>query len=153
MWDLHLPTCPLSTVKAHESELRTLLKSPDRSSIKVAPDVSLDLGLDREAKMVLAYAAQEAAVDDSYFIDADHLLRGLLRFPNAASESLKTIALDLSAAREASKTHRATHPEKKSLYLRFFGSPFKAHKVIYIKLLAAIVVMVLASLVIRWLNY
>lgn len=103
--------------------------------------------------MVLAYTAQEAAVDNSYFIDADHLLRGLLCFPNVASEVLKTIALDLSAAREASKTHRAKHPQIKSLYHRIFGSPFNAHRVIYIKLLAVIVVMVLAALAIRWLNY
>lgn len=153
MWDLHLPTCPLSTVKAHESDLRTLLKAPDRSTIKVVPEVSLELGLDRQAKMVLAHTAQEAAADDSYFIDADHLLRGLLCFPNVASDALKTIALDLSWAREASKAHRAKHPRRKTLYHRVFGSPFNVHRGIYIKLLAFIVVMVLAALVIRWLNY
>ena len=153
MWDLHLPTCPLSTVKAHESVLRTLLAAPDRSAIKVVPNVGRDVGLDREAKIALAHTAQEAAVDDSYFIDADHLLRGLLCFPNVASEALKTIPLDLSAAREASKTHRAKHPHKRSVYHRLFGRPFKAHRAIYIKLIAVIVVMVLAALVIRWLNY
>jgi hypothetical protein len=153
MWDLHLPTCPISTVKAHEGVLRRLLSAPDRSAIKVVPNVSRDLGLDREAKMVLAHTAQEAAVDDSYFIDADHLLRGLLCFPNVASEALKAIPLDLSAVREASKTHRAKHPHKRSVYHRLFGRPLKAHRVIYIKILAVLVVMALATLVIRWLNY
>jgi ATP-dependent Clp protease ATP-binding subunit ClpA len=153
MWDPHLPTCPLSAVKAHESELRTLLKAPARPANKVPAELSRDVGLDQDAKKVLAYAPQEAAVGNSYFIDADHLLRGILRFPNEASTALESIPLDLPTVRAASKVHRAKYPEKKTLYHRLFGSPLKAHRDLYIKLLATLAVMLLAGLLIRWLNY
>ena len=153
MWDPHLPSCPLSAVKAQESDLRTLLKAHSRSDIKTPSDMGPNVGLDPEAKKVLAYAAQEATADDSYFIDADHLLRGLLCFPNEASGALKTIELDLATARDASKMHRAKYPEKKSLYHRIFGSPFKAHRIVYMKLIISLAVILSAALLIRWLNY
>jgi len=55
-----------------------------------------------EAQRALAYAAAEADRDGEHWIDCDHLLRGLMRFPNRAQSALFNTELTLSLAREAS---------------------------------------------------
>jgi hypothetical protein len=109
--------------------------------------------LNDNSKMVLAYAAQEAGLDDSYTIDTDHLLRALLRFPNEASAALSSISLDLATAQTLSRRNRAEFPEKKTLYVRLFGAPFRAHRPALLKLLAFVVVLFLGSLLIHSLIY
>ena len=47
-----------------------------------------DTPLDGDAKKAVAYAAKEADHDRQYWIDSDHLLRALLRFPNDAANAL-----------------------------------------------------------------
>jgi len=111
-----------------------------------------DIPLDRNAKMVLAYAFNEAELDSSFYIYGDHLLRGVLRFPNEAAEALQSISLDLAKARDASKLIRAKYPPRKTLYHRLFGSPLRAHRDNLIKLLAVVIVFLLSALLIRWLN-
>jgi ATP-dependent Clp protease ATP-binding subunit ClpA len=66
--------------------------------------------VDKDLKMALAYAADEASLDQQSAIDTDHLLRGLLRFPNEACTVLNAIQLDLAMAREASKRRQAGLP-------------------------------------------
>ena len=99
-----------------------------------------DIPLDRNAKMVLAYAINEAELDYSFYIYADHLLRGVLRFPNEAADVLQSISLDLAKARATSKLIRTKYPPKKTLYHRLFGNPFRAHRDHLIKLLAFVMV-------------
>lgn len=65
-----------------------------------------DLRLDKNAKMALMYAVEEANLDRHPSIDSDHLVRGLLRFPNEASHALQSIKLDLPTARAASQHSR-----------------------------------------------
>ncbi|MGC1156777.1 MAG: Clp protease N-terminal domain-containing protein, partial [Acidobacteriaceae bacterium] len=62
--------------------------------------------LDNVAKLALAYAAEEADRDRQYWIDCDHLLRGLLRFPNEATKALTQSGVMLTGVRDAAKEFR-----------------------------------------------
>ncbi len=62
--------------------------------------------LDPEVKKALAFAVAEADRDREYWIDSDHLLRGLLRFPNQADFALLKTELTLSVARTNSSRDR-----------------------------------------------
>jgi len=140
-----------SFLKDHETNLRSTLGIPMPSG-KALIDLMKDIPLDRNAKMVLADAINEAELDNSFYIYTDHLLRGVLRFPNEAADALQSISLDLARASAASELIRAKYPPKKTLYHHLFGSPFQAHRVALAKLLAFLIVITLASLLIRWLN-
>jgi len=139
-------------LKDNSAQLRSELGIPQKPIIpgKILPAGTIPLN--NNSKMVLAYAAQEANVDDSYYIDTDHLLRGILRFPNEATAALRSISLDLATAQTISRRKRAEHPEDKTLYRRLFGSPFRAHQAVFLKLLAFIIIVSLTTLLIRWLN-
>jgi ATP-dependent Clp protease ATP-binding subunit ClpA len=69
-----------------------------------------DIPLTRDGKKVLAYAVVEADRRWDYWIDCDHLLRGLLRFPNVASHALEQTGINLNSVRSASKSRRREHP-------------------------------------------
>ena len=62
--------------------------------------------LDFETRRALAFAVLEADRDRDYWIDSDHLLRGLLRFPNKADFALLKTELSLNSARLASRKDR-----------------------------------------------
>lgn len=140
-----------SFLKGHETDIRSTLGIPLPRG-KASIDLKKDVPLDRNAKMVLAYAIKEAELDESFYIYVDHLLFGLLRFPNEAADALQSISLDLAKARAASKLIGTKHPHKKTLYHRLFGSPFRAHRLLLIKLLAFVIACLLGGLLIRWLN-
>jgi hypothetical protein len=69
-------------------------------------DKANQLEFDLDAKRALAFAVLEADRDREYWIDTDHLLRGLLRFPNKAHFAVLKTEVDLHAARAASKHDR-----------------------------------------------
>jgi hypothetical protein len=60
--------------------------------------------------MTLAYAVKEANRDWQYWLDCDHLLRGLLRFPNGACSALQQFGIDLKSVRAAGKRRRRQQP-------------------------------------------
>ncbi len=62
--------------------------------------------LDEEARRALLFTVLEADRDREYWIDSDHVLRGLLRFPNKADFSLLKIEVSLASARAASRKDR-----------------------------------------------
>jgi ATP-dependent Clp protease ATP-binding subunit ClpC len=136
----------IGSLKDNEDQLRTVLGIPHPTSHEQ------DIGLNDNSKMILAYAAKEAELDEEYGIDTGHLLRGILRFSNEATAALQSISLDLTKARAASKRYRIEFPSKKTLYHRLFGSPFRAHRVALTKLLIFMIVVTLATLLIRWIN-
>jgi ATP-dependent Clp protease ATP-binding subunit ClpC len=143
----------VGSLNEHTARLRTELAIPCPPKNTKGRDLMSDMRLNDNSKMVLAYAAQEAGLDDSYTIDTDHLLRALLRFPNEASAALSSISLDLATAQTLSRRNRAEFPEKKTLYVRLFGAPFRAHRPALLKLLAFVVVLFLGSLLIHSLIY
>jgi len=64
------------------------------------------LELDFDVKRALAFAVSEADRDREYWIDTDHLLRGLMRFPNKAHFAVLKTEMNLKAARVASRCDR-----------------------------------------------
>jgi hypothetical protein len=64
------------------------------------------LELDTEAKRAFSFALMEADRDNEYWIDSDHLLRGLMRFPNKAHFAVLKTEIDLTMARAASHQDR-----------------------------------------------
>jgi hypothetical protein len=69
-------------------------------------DETKQLELDPEARQTLAFALLEANRDREYWIDTDHLLRGLLRFPNRANFAMLKTEINLKSARIASRRDR-----------------------------------------------
>ena len=104
--------------------------------------------------MVLAYAADEANLDQEYWIDTDHLLRGILRFPNEATAALQSISLDLDKAREASKLNRAEFPSKSPprflFFHRHFAIPFRKFRYSIKAQIFLAAIVLLLSLLILW---
>lgn len=139
-------------LKGHETVLRNALGFNPGSG-KPLSDLMKDIPLDSDSKKALAYAAQEADKDDSYSIDTDHLLRGLLRFPNEATTALSSISLDLATVQTLSRRNRAEFPEKKTLYIRLFGAPFRTHRPALLRLLALVIFLFLGALLIHSLIY
>jgi Clp amino terminal domain, pathogenicity island component len=63
-----------------------------------------------DAKKAVAFAAAEADRDGQFWIDSDHLLRGLLSFDNEAKKALLSAGIDFEAARAASLSYRQRFP-------------------------------------------
>lgn len=143
----------VGSLRSNLDGIRSELQIPKPQKVLGKLPRAGSIPLNNTSKTALAYAAQEAGLDDTYSIDTDHLLRGLLRFPNEASGALSSISLDLATAQTLSRRNRAEFPEKKTIYLWLFGSPFWAHRPALLKLLAFVIVLILGALVVRWLNY
>jgi hypothetical protein len=62
--------------------------------------------LDNDARRALECAVLEADRDGEHWIDSDHLLRGLLRFPNRAQFAILKTELNLKIARQSSMRDR-----------------------------------------------
>jgi len=102
----------IGALKAHAVDLRSsfgiapLPQRLDRSLLESKTEIPLD----GDAKKTLAYAAKEADFEREFWIDSDHLLRGLLRFPNAAADALSKIDVGLESARAKSIRNREEVP-------------------------------------------
>ncbi|MGD0892330.1 MAG: Clp protease N-terminal domain-containing protein [Terracidiphilus sp.] len=103
--------------------------------------------------MVLAYAAQEADGNRQYWIDTDHLLLGLLRFPNEASPALAAIPLNLDSVRAASRRHREKFPPAPAPSTSVVRVIFETLKPPLIMLGWITLFGLVMTLIIRWLNY
>jgi len=101
----------VGSLKENAFYLRWLAGLPPLPSQREAtiPDAAGKEGeakLDDEAKQALAYAVLEADRDREYWVDSDHLLRGILRFPNRAHFAVLKTEINLSSARTASHRDR-----------------------------------------------
>jgi ATP-dependent Clp protease ATP-binding subunit ClpA len=65
-----------------------------------------EIPLDQDSKIAVAYTSEEADWEWCEKIDTDHLLRGILRFSNVASEALKSIGVTLEGIRSAAHANR-----------------------------------------------
>jgi hypothetical protein len=109
----------IGSLKANAFYIRWLVGLPALPAQEVAIDgreakigeASWDL--DPEARRAFAFAIVEADRDRNYWIDSDHLLRGILRFPNKAHFALLKIEVSLKSARIASRIDRVEYlPEE-----------------------------------------
>jgi ATP-dependent Clp protease ATP-binding subunit ClpA len=87
---------------------------PSRDTEKSGATETDLIGFDAESKRAFAFAVLEADRDREYWVDSDHLLRGLLRFPNKANFAILKTEIDLDAARAASKQDREDFPPQQS---------------------------------------
>jgi ATP-dependent Clp protease ATP-binding subunit ClpC len=143
-------------LKDNEVQIRTALSIPISAVKPNKASLMRDLSLDDNSKKVLAYAAEESDFDKEYWIDTDHLLRGILRFPNEATNALESISLNLDEAREASKRNRAEFPSKSPprflFFHRHFALPFrKLRYSVETQIVLAITILLLLFLY-RWIN-
>jgi hypothetical protein len=101
----------VGSLKANAFYLRWLVGLPALPALSPAAEKTefATIELDAEAKRALAFAVLEADRDRDYWIDSDHLLRGLLRFPNKADFAILKTELNLKSARVASRVDRETH--------------------------------------------
>ena len=107
----------------------------DSSLIRRRPQ----LPLEDDAKKALRFAAQEADLDREFWIDTDHLLRGLLRFPNDATAALSKAGLELESLQSASVQNRKVLPSKpvaRGIGLRVFARRHRWRLLLFAVLLA-----------------
>jgi hypothetical protein len=110
----------IGSLKANAFYLRWLVGLP---ALPARAEESIESGqenpetrleLDIEAKRALDFALMEADRDWEYWIDSDHLLRGILRFPNRAHFAILKLEIDLHSARAASKADRHESPSHRA---------------------------------------
>jgi hypothetical protein len=109
-WESHSRACAIGSLKENAVELRSLVGIPHLPSTAFPYWRKVKIPLDSNAKKVLAYAVREADHDKDFWIDSDHLLRGLLIFPNEAADALLKTGIELKPARTASVQHRKHFP-------------------------------------------
>ncbi len=104
----------MASLKLNAFYLRWLAGSPALPTLE--PPTGEQAGhveLDPEAKRALAFAVIEADRDREYWIDTDHLLRGLMRFANKAYFAVLKTEFNLHSARLASRQDREDYlPEE-----------------------------------------
>jgi ATP-dependent Clp protease ATP-binding subunit ClpA len=99
----------IGSLKANALYLRWLSGSPLLPSLTAGRDCqdkTNEAEPDFDARRALAFAVQEADRDREYWIDTDHLLRGLMSFPNKAHFAVLKTEMNLKAARIASRRDR-----------------------------------------------
>jgi len=101
-----------------------------------------------DARMALAHAEKEANRDWSPHIDTDHLLRGLMRFKNDASDALKSAGVHLPDIRAAAKQHRIQIPSARASFGWLFKQMWKmAWPVVWrVSLLVLVVVAIIVAI-------
>lgn len=107
----------VASLKLNAFYLRWLTGLPALPERAIASSHSAEtthVEFDAEAKRAFAFAVHEADRDREYWIDSDHLLRGLLRFPNKAHFAVLKTELNLDAARAASRLDREDNPPEQS---------------------------------------
>lgn len=101
----------IASLKPNATYLRWLVELP-QLPMRIENSF-IDIGLadfDSEARQALAYMVLEADRDREYWIDTDHLLRGLLCFPNLADFAVLKIEVDLHSVRRGSRADRSKFP-------------------------------------------
>jgi len=109
-WDQKSRASQAASLKEHAVTLRASLGIPHLPSTSLPYRRDGAIPLDSGAKKVVALAAEEADRDRQYWVDSDHLLRGLLAFENAAGEALAHLGVNLESIRLTSIADRIQHP-------------------------------------------
>lgn len=97
-------------LKAHAADLREYLQMPPLPGPPLQEVPLSATQLNEDAKQTILYAAEEAKLDGLYWIDSDHLLRALLRFPNRGGEALLRIGINLDGLRSSLASYRLRFP-------------------------------------------
>lgn len=144
-WESESRVARLASLKSRAVKVHALLSLPHLPT-KAVPEPG-EPPLDNDAKKTLAYTVLEADRDWQYWIDTDHLLRGLLRFDNETTEALSAEGLTLEPLREASARDRREHaPKTAPLWgaIRLFA---RRSKYVWI-----VILILLFALFLRWMG-
>jgi ATP-dependent Clp protease ATP-binding subunit ClpA len=106
----------IAALKSRVSGLWAGTPVPDRFPTANLPSVINNIALHPQTKTALVHAEKEANRDWCQHIDTDHLLRGLLRFSNEASDALRSKGVNLADMRAAAKNHRIQFPSARSSF-------------------------------------
>jgi ATP-dependent Clp protease ATP-binding subunit ClpA len=109
-WEEESRAVRIAALKERAVEARAFLGIPHLPSTAFPYFREKEIKLSNDAKKVLAYARVEADLDREYWIDADHILRGIFRIPNPASQFLTQQGITLGSLRSASLQDRREHP-------------------------------------------
>lgn len=109
-WEGESRACRIGLLKEKAVELRAAAGIAHLPLTALPYFRKAAIPLNSEVKKVLAYAGEEADAEKQFWIDSDHLLRGLLRFSNEATSSLGRINVQLDSARLAAMSDRAALP-------------------------------------------
>ncbi|HUN88915.1 MAG TPA: Clp protease N-terminal domain-containing protein [Terriglobales bacterium] len=113
-WDSDTRVERVAGLRSRSAELHGIVGLPHFPTTASPYDSKTDLPLNDDAKKTLAYAAEEAERDRQFWIDTDHVLRGILRFQNATGEALEKAGFELDQLRMASDKDRKENPPQKS---------------------------------------
>jgi len=110
------PTSTRLSVCKDSRRRRRIATAYRHRSDGIRPSQNRDIGLSRNSKRVLAYAANESEYDLSNSIESDHLLRGILRNGDELATQMASIGYTLFEMREASEQAQiSSGREKRSL--------------------------------------
>jgi len=109
-WEADSALSGVAPLKELAVTLRAQMEIPHLPSTSLPYLRDRDIPLTQDGKKVLAYAVVEADRGWDYWINCDHLLRGLLRFPNVASHALEQVGINLGSVRSTSKSRSREHP-------------------------------------------
>ena len=151
-WEETSPAAIAGSLKDRLIELCPLLGIQLRPCTDVPYKQNAEIPLDRDSKIVLAYTSREADSDWSSAIETDHLLRGLLRFPNEACEALNAVGLDLEGARDASKQFRRERNSPRAILDRIASLSWSVLKPVLISLAIMAAAGLLVVLIVRFVN-
>ena len=120
----------VASLKANAFYLRWLSGLPQLPSVTVGKDwknQENQPALELDSKRAMAYAVVEADRDREYWIDSDHLLRGILRFPNRAHFALLKTEINLKTARARSRRDRKEFRPNEASSLKVLRYLFRKH--------------------------
>lgn len=109
-WEEDTRAARIGSLKGKAIELRALVGVPHLPITALPYLRHQDIPLDDDSKKILAYASLEADRDWQFWIDTDHLYRGVLRFHNQAANALNNQGIKLEMVRSASTRDRREHP-------------------------------------------
>ena len=109
-WDKDSRVDRVAGLSFLEQEIRAILEMPSLPKMTVPYPRGVDTPLNDDAKRVLAYTVSEADLDKEFWIDTDHLLRGILHVPSDAASALNQKGHTLESLRTASVQDRRQCP-------------------------------------------
>ncbi len=111
-WEEGTRANSIGALKENAVLLKQILKIPHFPCTAIRYCKNVEIPLERDGKIALAYAAEEANSDGEYWVDTDHLARAFLRFENEAGAALLQIGKNLDDWRVGSRNSRQENPTR-----------------------------------------
>jgi len=150
-WDSDTRAERVAGLKSRVVEMHAIAGLPHFPITASPYESKTNLPLNDDAKKTLAYATEEADRDRQFWIDTDHLFRGVLRFPNATAEALISAGFKLDQLRTASELDRRENAPRRAPTWPLVSVVWNRYKRYSLPMLL-VVVAVLLLLVVTWMG-